>query len=55
MVLNEGKIQQIDTPSKIFNNPKNEFVKKFVTDHLIEKVKSIENCTGELNYHEKEE
>ena len=55
MVLNEGKIQQIDTPSKIFNNPKNEFVKRFVTDHLVEKVKSIEKCTGELNYHEKEE
>jgi len=55
MVLNEGKIQQIDTPSEIFNNPKNEFVKKFVTDHLVEKVKSIEKCTGELNYHEKEE
>lgn len=54
MVLNGGKIQQIDTPNKIFNNPKNAYVKKFVTDHLIEKVKSIEKCTGELNYHEKE-
>lgn len=54
MVLNEGKIQQLDTPSKIFKNPKNEFVKNFVTNHLIEKVRSIEKCTGDLNYHEKE-
>lgn len=54
MVLNDGKIQQIDTPQEIFNNPKNDYVKKFVTDHLIEKVKSIEKCTGELNYHEEE-
>lgn len=53
MVINEGKIQQIDTPKEVFNNPKNEFVKNFVTNHLIEKVKSIEKCTGELNYHEK--
>ena len=53
MVLNDGKIQQIDTPQEVFNNPKNDYVKKFVTDHLIEKVKSIEKCTGELNYHEK--
>ena len=53
MVLNNGKIQQIDTPQQIFNHPKNEYVKKFVTDHLIEKVKSIEKCTGELSYHEK--
>lgn len=53
MVLNNGKIQQIDTPQEIFNHPKNEYVKKFVTDHLIEKVKSIEKCTGELSYHEK--
>ena len=54
MVLNEGKIQQIDTPREVFNNPKNEFVKRFVTNHLIEKVRSIEKCTGELNYNEEE-
>lgn len=55
MVINEGKIQQIDTPSEIFNHPKNDFVRNFVTNHLIEKVKSIEKCTGELNCHEKKE
>lgn len=45
MVMNKGKIEQIDTPNKIFNNPVNEYVKNFVTDHLIEKVSSIEKCT----------
>lgn len=48
MVLNNGKIQQIDTPYKVFHEPKNEYVKNFVTNHLIEKVKSIEKCTGEI-------
>lgn len=47
MVMNNGIIEQIDNPNKIFNNPKNEFVKTFVRDHLIEKVNSIENCIKE--------
>ena len=54
MVMHGGKIQQLDTPSQIFNNPKNDYVRNFVTNHLIEKIKSIEKCTGEINYHEKE-
>jgi len=45
MVMNNGIIEQIDTPNKIFNNPKNEYVRNFVTNHLIEKVSSIEKCT----------
>lgn len=52
MVMNNGKIQQIDTPSEVFHHPKNEYVRNFVTKHLIEKVKSIEKCTGELKYNE---
>lgn len=54
MVMHGGKIQQLDTPHQIFNNPKNDYVRNFVTNHLIEKIKSIEKCTGEINYHEKE-
>lgn len=46
MVMNEGSIEQIDTPNKIYNHPKNDYVKKFVVNHLIEKVSSIEKCTG---------
>ena len=46
MVMNDGKIEQIDVPNVIFNKPANEYVKNFVTNHLIEKVSSIEKCTG---------
>ena len=46
MVMNNSKIKQLDTPNVIFNKPKNDYVKKFVVNHLIEKVSSIEKCTG---------
>ncbi len=46
MVMNQGNIEQIDIPNVIFNKPKNDYVKNFVTNHLIEKVSSIEKCTG---------
>ena len=46
MVMNKSVIEQIDTPNKIFNNPKNEYVKSFVVNHLVDKVTSIEKCTG---------
>lgn len=46
MVMNDGNIEQIDTPNKIYNHPKNDYVRNFVTNHLREKVSSIEKCTG---------
>lgn len=46
MVMNNGNIEQLDTPNKIYNHPKNEYVRNFVTNHLREKVSSIEKCTG---------
>ncbi len=46
MVMREGNIEQIDTPNKIYNHPANDYVRNFVTNHLIEKVSSIERCTG---------
>lgn len=46
MVMRDGNIEQIDVPNKIFNHPKNDYVRNFVTNHLIEKVSSIERCTG---------
>jgi ABC-type Fe3+/spermidine/putrescine transport system ATPase subunit len=46
MVMNDGNIEQIDVPNKIYNYPKNDYVRKFVTNHLKEKVSSIERCTG---------
>ncbi|MBR4231273.1 MAG: ABC transporter ATP-binding protein [Bacilli bacterium] len=46
MVMKDGNIVQIDTPNRIYNHPKNEYVRNFVVSHLIEKVSSIEKCTG---------
>lgn len=46
MVMREGNIEQLDTPNKIYNFPANEYVRNFVTNHLKEKVSSIERCTG---------
>ncbi len=46
MVMKEGNIEQIDTPNKIYNHPANDYVRNFVTNHLNEKVSSIEKCTG---------
>ena len=46
MVMNGGNIEQIDIPHIIYNNPANDYVKSFVTDHLNEKVSSIEKCIG---------
>lgn len=45
MVMKEGRIEQLDTPNIIFNKPANDYVKRFVQEHLIEKVSSIEKCT----------
>lgn len=46
MVMKDGNIEQLDTPNKIFNKPANEYVKTFVTKHLLEKIQSIEKCVG---------
>lgn len=46
MVMKEGKIEQIDTPNKVYNHPANKYVRNFVTKHLRDKVSSIEKCTG---------
>jgi len=46
MVMKDGNIEQLDKPSVIFNKPANEYVRNFVTNHLIEKINSIEECIG---------
>lgn len=47
MVLNDSKIMQYDTPYNLYHNPANEFVKKFIVNHLDLKVKSIEDNINE--------
>ncbi len=42
MVMKDGKTEQIDTPYELYHHPKTDFVKKFVVNHLDEKMKSIQ-------------
>lgn len=44
MVMSEGHIEQLDTPINIYQNPKNEYVKEFVVEHLNSKLKALEDC-----------
>lgn len=46
MVMNDGVIEQIDTPSELYKNPKTDFVKTFVVDHLTEKMKLLKENIG---------
>lgn len=46
MIMNHGIIEQLDIPNEIYNYPANDYVRNFVTNHLNEKVSSIEKCTG---------
>lgn len=46
MVMDEGNIEQIGSPKEIYNNPKTEFVKAFVVDHLDMKLNSMLRYTG---------
>lgn len=43
MVLNDCRIAQLDTPYNLYHNPANDFVRKFIVNHLDMKVKSIED------------
>ena len=42
MVLNDSRIAQLSTPYELYHKPANDFVKRFIVDHLDMKVKSIE-------------
>lgn len=48
MVMSEGKIEQIDTPEEIFQNPANQFIRDFVIAHLEQKYQSLKKCTGRV-------
>ncbi|MCR5732559.1 MAG: ABC transporter ATP-binding protein [Sphaerochaetaceae bacterium] len=43
MVINDSRIAQLDTPYNLYHNPADDFVKKFIVNHLDMKVKSIED------------
>ena len=42
MVINDLQIAQLDTPYNIYHYPADQFVRRFVVDHLNQKVRSIE-------------
>ena len=45
IVMNEGKIKQIDIPKNIINNPQDKFVKSFVVDNLLKRKELLNNLT----------
>lgn len=46
MVMSEGKIEQLDIPSEIYQHPANNYIQEFVVDHLNQKYASLCKCTG---------
>ena len=45
MVMNGGNIEQIDRPESVYNQPKTEYIKSFVVDHLNNKLESLKRST----------
>ena len=41
MVMNEGEIQQLDTPENIYYYPNNDFVRDFVSGHINDKIEAL--------------
>lgn len=46
IVMNEGKIKQIDTPKNIINKPKDKFVKHFVVENLLKRKELLNNLVN---------
>ena len=49
MVMNEGKIEQIDTPEQIFSQPRTPYIQSFVVDHLNNKLESLMRSTRRMS------
>ena len=46
MVMNDGNIEQLDTPKNIYKNPASPYIESFVNNHLDLKYESLVNSTG---------
>lgn len=46
MVMNEGNIEQMDSPLELYKNPANQYVKEFVVDQLDKKYFDMLRYTG---------
>ena len=52
MVMDEGHIQQLDTPLNVYRHPANDYVKTFVVDQLDKKYEDLLHYTGRTAYEE---
>ena len=52
MVMDNGNIQQMDTPLNIYQNPANDYVKEFVVQQLDKKYQDLLRYTGRAAYEE---
>lgn len=50
MVMNQGNIEQMDTPLEIYQKPANDYVKEFVVEQLDKKYTDLLHYTGRDNY-----
>jgi ABC-type Fe3+/spermidine/putrescine transport system ATPase subunit len=48
MVMNEGNIEQMDTPLEIYRNPANDYVRQFVVEQLDKKYEDLLRYTGRV-------
>lgn len=46
MVMNEGNIEQVDTPLNLYKNPANQYVSEFVVEQLDKKYNDMLHYTG---------
>lgn len=46
LILNEGLVSQYDTPQEVINNPKNDFIQKFILNQLNIKRNNIYSLYG---------
>ena len=46
MVMDAGNIEQLDTPSKVYSEPANEYVRQFVVEQLDKKYDDLRRYTG---------
>jgi len=50
MVMNEGNVEQLDTPLNIYHNPASEYVRQFVVEQLDRKYADLLRYTGRAAY-----
>lgn len=52
MVMDEGNVEQLDTPLEIYRNPASDYVRKFVVEQLDKKYTDLLHYTGRTAYEE---